>query len=344
MKKDDRKSIVMQSVPVDGSILAVRSADVRRHLPMGECIAMMEDVFRALAERRAVQPLRHVVRIGEEGSLYVMPGFLRDDEAGALAVKMVTLYPGNAGRGLESHQGAIVLFDASDGRVRALIEAGSVTAIRTAAVSGLATRLLALPDASDLALLGSGVQAESHLAAMLEVRPIRRVRVWSRTAAHAMAFARRASAQFGISVELVDTAEAALRGATVVCTVTGSPAPITRSEWIADGAHINAVGASTAATREIDSATVARASLVVDARDAALAEAGDLLIPIGEGLVAADSLMELCDVVAGRVQPRTHPTQVTLFESLGLAVEDAAAARAVYERALAAGAESVSFD
>lgn len=312
---------------------------------MRDCIAAMESVFLDLAAGRAVQPVRNVLAVPRgAGSLYTMPGFLGHAGAGALAVKMVTLFPGNASRGLESHQGVIVLFDARNGRALAIIEAASVTALRTAAVSALATRLLSNPDASRLALFGSGVQAWSHFEAMLEVRPVRRVRVWSRTPEHATRFASRATQRFGIPVEPAPTPEHALRDAEIICTVTGSTHPIVRRDWIADGAHINAVGASTAQAREIDSATASSARIVVDSLAAALAEAGDVLIPIGEGVLSGEALTELSAVAAGEARPRTSASDVTLFESLGLAVEDAGAARTVYERALAAGAVPVAFD
>jgi ornithine cyclodeaminase len=334
MSEDDGDPAGTQSVTGENGVVVLTSADVRRYLPMHDCVDAMAGVFRDLGAGRVVQPVRQVIRMpGGAGALYVMPGFVGDAGGGALAVKLVSLFPGNAARGLESHQGAVVLFDATNGSVQAVIEAASLTAIRTAAVSALATRLLALPDASDLALLGSGVQAWSHLEAMLAVRPVRRVRVWSRTAAHAASFAGRATERFGVPVEASGSAVEALHEATLICTVTGAREPITRSEWIADGAHINAVGASTPATREIDSATVARARLVVDSVESAMAEAGDILIPMDEGLVTESSLTPLADIVAGTATPRRSASDVTLFESLGLAVEDVAAARLAYERA-----------
>jgi ornithine cyclodeaminase len=333
MSEDDGDPAGTQSVTGENGVVVLTSSDVRRSLPMADCVETMAGVFRDLAEGRAVQPVRQVIGVpGGEGSLYVMPGFIGRADSGALAVKMVSLFPGNAARGLESHQGVVVLFDTNTGGVLAVIEAASLTAIRTAAVSALATRLLALPDASELALLGSGVQAWSHLEAMLAVRPIRRVRVWSRTAEHAASFAHRAADRFGVPVDVCADAEQAVRNATILCTVTGAREPITRSEWIADGAHINAVGASTPATREIDSATVARSRLIVDSLESAMAEAGDILIPLSEGLVDEASLTPLADVVAGSASPRRSASDVTLFESLGLAVEDAAVARLVYER------------
>lgn len=345
MRKDDNVAAGTQSGGAE-AILILRSADVRRYLPMADCIAAMETVFRALHEGRADQPVRQVIRSeGGNGALYVMPASVADDAAGGMAVKLVSLFPDNASLGLESHQGVIVVFDSSNGSVRALVEAGSVTAIRTAAVSALATRLLALPHAADLAILGAGVQARSHLSAMLEVRPVRRARVWSRNPDRARSFAAEASEAHGIEVTAAESPQEALLDAAIICTVSGATRPITDRSWIAPGAHINAVGASTARTREIDGATVAAARIVVDSKAAAAAEAGDLLIPLEEGLIAGErEWTELSELVAGEPSPRRSETDITLFESLGLAVEDVAAARAVCDRARAAGCDTLRLD
>lgn len=330
----------------ENGLLLIRSSAVERLLPVRECIAAMENAFVELSKGRAVQPVRHVLSLPDgSGALYSMPGRVGEGSEGAFAVKLVTLFPGNAGLGLEAHQGVIVLLSALDGRPVAVIEAGSVTAIRTAAVSALATRLLAVADATDLAILGSGVQAISHLEAMLIVRPLQRVRVWSRTPEHAIRFAREMSARHAIAVNAVASPELAVRGAHIVCTVTGAREPILRESWVEPGTHINAVGSSTPDTRELDSATVARARVFVDSREAALAEAGDILIPVDEGVIALDHIQaELADLVTNGRPGRLSPTDVTVFKSLGLAIEDVAAARAVHARALADGMVGVAFD
>ncbi len=325
-------------------IPVLTGADVGRLLTMPDCLAAMEAAFRALAQDEALQPLRQVLTLPSgDGALYVMPAFLGDDEP-ALAVKLVSLFPRNADTRYETHQGAVVLFGARHGEVLALMEAGSVTALRTAAVSALATRLLAVPQASELAILGAGVQARSHLAAMRAVRPIRRVRVWSRNAEHALAFAREMQALHGVAVEAQPNVQLAVLGADVICTVTGAQEPVLPGEWVAPGAHINAVGASTPAARELDTEAVARAAVFVDSRAAALAEAGDILIPIAEGVVGADHIRgELAELVTGRVVGRENGHQVTLFKSLGLAIEDAAAARLLHRKAVAEGMRVVDF-
>jgi alanine dehydrogenase len=282
-----------------------------------------------------VQPLRTVIhRPDGVGSLYVMPSFTA--RPAALAVKLISLFHGNHARGLPSHQGIVVVFDAATGSPAAILDAASLTAIRTAAVSALATRLLARPDAGDLALLGTGVQAWSHLEAMRAVRPIRRVRVWSPDPARRQDFAERAAALHTLPVLAVASAHDAVKNADIICTLTAASAPVLRGDWVARGAHINAVGASTPNAREVDTNLVRRARIVVDSLAAALSEAGDLLIPMSEGAIDEGAIAaELADLVLGSAPSRRGPDQITLFKSLGLAVEDAAAAARVLEHATA---------
>jgi ornithine cyclodeaminase len=318
-------------------IAALTASDVERLLPMADCIEAMAGAFRAIADGTAVQPLRQVTHVPNgAGSLYSMPAYLPSPDGGTLSVKLITLFHGNARVGLESHQGLIVLFSGEHGEPLALIEAASVTAIRTAAVSALATRYLSLPDSSVLAILGSGVQARSHLEAMRAVRPISHVRVWSRSPERARAFVRQTHDRFSVNIEAVSSAEAAVRGADIICTVSAAREPVLHSDWVSAGAHINAIGSSTPDAREIDSETVARAWVFVDSREAALTEAGDLLIPIEEGVIGPEHIKaDLAELVAGRSPGREGGAEVTLFKSLGLAVEDAAAARRIYDQAIA---------
>jgi ornithine cyclodeaminase len=257
----------------------------------------------------------------------------------AIGLKALTVFPGNEGTAYDSHQGAVLLFDGEHGRLLAILDASAVTAIRTAAVSGVATRVLAREDASDLALLGTGVQADSHLEAMLLARPVRRVRAWSRDPGHVRAFVERSRRRHGIDLEPAVDARSAVEGADIVCTVTSSREPVVKGEWLAAGAHVNAVGASLPTARELDSEAVARARLFVDRRESALSEAGDFLIPRREGRFGDDHIQaELADVLLGRHQGRGSARELTIFKSLGLAAEDVAAARLVYARAVAEGA------
>jgi ornithine cyclodeaminase len=259
-----------------------------------------------------------------------MPSYL--ESPAALGLKVISYFPANHGTERDSHQGAVLLFDTRTGSLLAIIDASSITAIRTAAVSGLATRLLARADAGDLAILGSGVQAESHLDAMRAVRELRRVRVWSVHRDAAREFARRHD------VEPVDTAEAAIRDADLICTTTAAPTPVLAGDWIAPGAHINAVGACFAGTRELDTRAVLRSRLYVDRRESALSESGDILIPIREGALGESHIVgELGDVLVDRVPGRRTADEITLFKSLGIAVEDLAAAHHIHARARAEG-------
>jgi ornithine cyclodeaminase len=249
------------------------------------------------------------------------------------------VFPSNQGTELDSHQGAVLLFDSSNGRLLAVVDATEVTAIRTAGVSGAATRILAREDAEDLAILGAGTQARTHLEAMRAVRPIRRVRVWSRSAERARAFAARAGAAPGITVEAAADAEAAVRGADLVCTTTSAAEPILRGAWLSPGAHVNAIGAVGPAHRELDTDAVVRARLFVDRRESALAEAGEYVLAASEGAIDESHIAgEVGEVVAGAVTGRTGPEDITVFRGVGLAVEDLAAVRVIVAGASLEGA------
>lgn len=317
-------------------MLTLGHANVVALLPMEACLEVMADALAALARGEARSPLRTSLRPPDAGaSLLLMPAYA---PPAALAVKVISTASAAHGSPGRSHPGVVLLFDAGSGDLRAVIEASAITAIRTAAVSGVATDRLARRDASSLAILGSGVQARSHLEAMLLVRAISRVRVWSRTAERARAFAEREGARHGMTIEVAPSPREAVAGADILCTTTSAAEPILRSEWVTPGAHINAIGAYTPTTREVDTATVARSSLFVDSREAALNEAGDFLLAAAEaGLMPRHIRAELGEVLIGVHPGRQSDDEVTLFKSLGLGVEDAAAAAHVFQRAVEAG-------
>jgi len=317
--------------------LIVNQAEVPRLLPMKDCIEVMARAFAALVRSEATMPQRQIVWLGDRsGALGLMPAHLSG--LGALGLKAVTFFPRNEGTELDSHQGAVLLFEAGRGRLLAIIDATSLTSVRTAAVSGLATRLLAREDAGDLALVGSGVEARTHLEAMLAVRKLRRVRVASKTLVSATSFAERESKRHGIEVTPCATVEEAVTGADIVCTVTSSREPVVLGEWLSPGAHVNAVGSSVPGARELDTLAVLRSRFFVDRKEAALAEAGDFLIPKGEGAVDDSHIRaELGQVVVGAVAGRLAPTDVTVFKSVGLAIEDVAAAQHIYSKARGSG-------
>ena len=302
-------------------------------LPMPEAIDVMRHALRLLYQGDVVMPLRSMVVLpGGDRVMGLMPSYMGGIEA--LGVKVVAAFPANFGTEYDTHQGVVLLFDTERGLLRAVVDATAVTAIRTAAVSGLATDLLARPDAARLAIIGAGTQAHTHLQAMRAVRPIEHVRVFSVPEESARQFAARESAAHGIPVEVAASAQEAVADADIVCTVTTATEPVVRGAWLRPGTHVNAVGAYTPVTRELDSDLVAGARLYADRRESLLSEAGEFLIPKGEGRVGDDHVAgEIGEVLAGDVPGRTSPDQITLFKSLGIAIEDLASARHVYDRA-----------
>jgi ornithine cyclodeaminase len=315
-------------------ILILNHDEVARLLPMKECIAVMREALMKLAAGEVHQPLRTIVRPPDAaGVMGLMPSYVGGDRA-AYALKTVCIFPGNPAQGKDAHQGAVLLFSAETGELQALMNASAITAIRTAAVSGVATDLLARADASRLAIVGAGVQARTHLIAMSEVRPIERCRVVSRTAEHARRFAAEMSGSVSFTIEPVETVEEALDGADVIVTVTNATDPVVGREWIAPGVHLNVVGSSTPNAREVDIATIADSALFVDRRESTLNEAGDYLAAAREGAIGPEHIRaELGEVLTGVRPGRTSPDEITLFKSLGLAVEDLAAANYLYARA-----------
>jgi ornithine cyclodeaminase len=318
-------------------VLIVNQSEVRQLLPMAECIDVMADAFRALANGEAILPLRPVLWLPEKyGALGMMPSYLGDIQA--MGLKVVSVFPHNHGTEYDSHIGAVMLYETKHGQLLSIIDASAITAIRTAAVSGLATRLLAREDAGDVAILGSGVEARTHLAAMLAVREVRRVRVWSRNGEHSQYFAEKASKRHDLRIEAVTTAQEAVDGADIICTTTSAPEPILLGEWIAPGAHVNAVGSSVAFTRELDTAAVVKSRLYVDRRESTINEAGDFLFPKQEGAIGDDHIVgEIGELLLGTVAGRQSADEITLFKSLGLAIEDLAAANYIYKKALETG-------
>ena len=327
--------------------LLLSEYDVRELLPMVECIAVMDGALRSVAEGHAVLPLRTVVRLADTNNAFAtMPAILGTGRSASIGAKVITVFPGNDATPFDSHIGVVLLFDAVHGTLQAIADASSITAIRTAAVSGLATRVLANADACELAILGAGVLAMPHLDAMCAVRPIRRVRIWSRSGnernGRAQTFAARAREAYNVEVLVCDDVESAVSKAHVICTITSARTPILEGRWLSPGVHINAVGASLASARELDTHAVVRSRYYADRRESTMAEAGDFLIPHAEGAIDDLHLRgELGEVLIGSVIGRTNSIDITLFKSLGLAVEDVAAVRHVYERAVTNGKGTV---
>jgi ornithine cyclodeaminase len=315
-------------------LLILTHAEVEQLLPMDECLTVMESALAALARGQVHMPLRMVVRPPEaKGLMGLMPSYLAGDRH-VYGLKAICVFPQNPAIGKDAHQGSVMLFSGETGELLALMNASAITAIRTAAVSGVATKLLAREDAGDLALIGTGVQARSHLEAMARVRPLRRARIASRNFDHARQFAAAFRPRVAFPIEPVESVEAAVRGADLIVTATTAAEPILKREWIAPGAHLNLVGSSIPTTREADTATMAAARLFVDRRESTLNEAGDYLFAAKEGAIGPDHIRaEIGEVLIGAKPGRTSPDEITLFKSLGLAVEDLASAEYVYRKA-----------
>jgi ornithine cyclodeaminase/alanine dehydrogenase-like protein (mu-crystallin family) len=282
-------------------------------------------------------PLRTVMQLpGGRNFFGVMPGYLGDPRG--VGAKIITVYPDNAKCGLPSHLGLVVLFDAEIGFPLAVMDAAEITAIRTAAASAVATRALARKDASHLAILGTGEQAVTHLEAISKVRTLRLVRVWGRSIEKAERFAEAQGPRLSVRVEVSKTAEDAVKGADIVCTVTASPEPVLNGSWLARGAHVNLVGASRLNAREADDDVVTESRFFVDSRTSARSEAGELKHAMDAGLVNESHILgEIGDVLSGSVVGRTGDHDITVYKSLGVAAQDLAAAHVIYERAVRDG-------
>jgi alanine dehydrogenase len=311
--------------------------DVKGLLPADELIQAMEGALARFSAGEVQQPVRTVLSVGAQKAYYgVMPAVIADPPA--MGAKLVTVFNGNLAKGLPSHLATILLFDPDTGALAAVLDGRYITEARTAAVSAVSTKALARRDATRLALIGSGVQARSHLEALRLVRPLTEARVWSPQASSRQRFVAD-SAAHGIPVRACDTAQAAVDGADIVVLVTASPVPVVEDDWIAPGTHVICVGACRPDQREMPPELVARGRLIVDSRAAALVEAGDVVQGIREGRFDASHVAgELGEVLLGRVEGRRSRDEVTIFKSLGMAVEDVAAADLVYRRAEDVGA------
>jgi ornithine cyclodeaminase len=317
-------------------ILVLDNRQIRELLPMTECIELMADALSALARGEVYQPLRTIVRPPEaRGLLGLMPAY-RSGEQGAFGLKAICVFPENPAKGKDAHQGAVVLFSRETGEMLALMNASAITAIRTAAVSAVATRLLAREDATQLGIIGAGVQARTHLTALAAVRPIKHARIACRNVEHAEQLAREMQPSLSFSIEPVRTNEEAVRGADLIVTATSSLEPVINKDWISSGAHVNAIGTHSPNSREIDSATMSVARIFVDRRESALNESGDYLLAAKEGLVTPESIVgEIGELLTGTKSGRSSATEITLFKSLGLAIEDVVSAHYLYNKALA---------
>ena len=307
--------------------------DIRRALPMAEAVQVMKDVFAAVSRGQVVMPLRQHLEIPEhQGIVLFMPSYL--PRQGCVGMKTITLFGRNPAAGLPRIQAMVLLFDAANGRPLAVLEGTCLTALRTGAACGAATDLLARADSSRVAILGAGVQARTQLEAVRAVRAIRQVMIHDVSASPAAAFAAELEADQGLVVRVAASAAQAVADAEIICAATTSATPVFADRDLRPGVHINAIGSYQPKVQEISAETVIRARVVVDHRESALAETGDLIIPIQQGLFSADRIhAELGKIVASTKLGRQSTEEVTFFKSVGLAVQDAAAAAAALKKA-----------
>ena len=316
-------------------ILVLASRHVHELLGYRECADVMRQALADLARGRIQQPLRTVVRLRDAaGFMGLMPSY---SPGAGYGLKAICVTPGNPAIGKDAHQGGVLLFAAATGEPLALVNASAVTEIRTAAVSAVATDLLARPGAAELAIIGTGVQGRAHAHALAATRALSGIRITGRDLARAREAAAELAGQLGVPVRVCDGARDAVAGADIVVTATNSPQPVLRREWLAAGTHVNAVGACVPRDREIDTTTMAEAALFADSRESVRNEAGDYLLAEKEGAVNPVRA-EIGELLIEAAPGRAGEDEITLFESLGLAAEDLAAASYLYEKATRLGA------
>lgn len=307
--------------------------EVARRLTYERCIPLVREAMIAFSAGETRQTLRTILPLGDGRLFGVMPGAM-----GAKAVfgaKLVSVFPENFAKGVQSHQGIVALFDPDTGAPVCILHAGEITAIRTGAASAVATDALARPNARSMALLGYGEQAATHARAIAKVRPLGAISVWGRTLDRAQTFAERMSAELNLPVRAVESAETAVRDADIVCTVTSSPTPILRGAWVKPGAHVNIVGSSYAGPVEVDNDLVSRARFIVDSREGVLRQGAEFLNAKAAGLVGDDHIAgEIGEVLAGKVAGRRSVEEITAYKSLGHIAQDLASAWALYQNTL----------
>ncbi len=300
----------------------VEAAEARERLDTVTCIQLMREAFMALEDGRAMQPMRSINPIPHGNSFGFMPAYLGDNDY--FGAKVITAFHGNLGTEYPSHMGYVMMFESVHGSFVGMADCSVITEIRTGAVSGVATDLLARKDAEKLAIIGAGAQGRSHLAAMLAVRPgISEVKVYDIRREAAEKYAGEMKEKYGVAVLVCGSVEEAVKDADIICTVTPSREAYLKKEWIKKGAHINAVGTFTPTTREVTSELVAASRLYADQVEAMKKEAGEYLIPLSEGLITEDHIVgSIGEVLLGRAPGRQNDEEITLFDALGLAVED----------------------
>ena len=304
----------------------VEAPEVYGRLSMDVCIGLMRGALAGLAAGDVVQPVRTIFKLPGDDAFGFMPAWLGENDF--FGAKIITAFHRNLGTPYPSHMGYVMLFESTHGGFVGMADATAITEIRTGAVSGVATDLLARMDARVLAVIGAGAQGRSHMAAVTAVRKIAEARVYDISAANADRYAAEQSERYGIPVRPCGSSREAVEDADIICTLTPSREPFLEAAWVRPGAHINAVGAFTPATREVTSGLVAASKLYADQVEAMKKECGEYLIPLAEGLITEGHIRgSIGDLILGRIPGRESDTEITLFDALGLAVEDVVCAR-----------------
>lgn len=313
-------------------IRIISRQDIPSLLSMGECISLVEQCMCEVSRRNVELPLRWQLKAGGNGAMGMMPGYLGNP--GSFGIKLVSLFPDNPRHGLSSHSGLMVLFEPKHGQPIAVMDAGYLTALRTAAASAVATRALAREGASRVTILGTGEQAKFHVDAMAELLPDMRLTVWGRSLEKANVFAAHSGKKLSSTTRVADSVREAIEDADIICCVTASKDPILKGEWLPEGCHVNAVGASFPDRREIDSVAVTRSRYFTDYRDSCLAQAGDFRRAMEDGLIEESHVAgEIGEVLLGERAGRTNADEITLYRSLGVAAQDLAAAHGILRKA-----------
>ncbi|HEX6437248.1 MAG TPA: ornithine cyclodeaminase family protein [Candidatus Binatia bacterium] len=318
-------------------MLVLSEKQVEALIEIDELIAALERAHIQYSTGKAVMPVRLVVPLPQiDGRITSMPGFLNEDQA--LGMKVVTYFQNNPKQNLPSILATIMLFSSETGKMIAVMDGSYITAIRTACASAMATKVLANPAASELGVLGAGVQAKAHIAALSQVRRIRSIKIYSPSGTSGSRLKQEVESQLGLAIEVTGSAEEAVRGADLIVIATTAKQPILPADWLKTGAHINAVGSHRPDLRELDGSTMARAKVFVDSREAIMAECGDVLLALAEKSITADHVQaEIGEVLAGSKPGRTRTEEVTLYKSVGIAIQDVATAQLVYHKALQKG-------
>lgn len=326
-----------------GDLVVIGREEVRRRLTYEVCIPLVREAMIALSQGRTRQLLRSIIDLEAGRAFGVMPGAMGPGEV--FGAKLISVFPENFEKGLQSHQGVVAIFDPETGAPAAIVHAGEITAIRTAAASAVATDALARPEAGRLAVLGYGEQAETHVAAISKVRELSDVVVWGRSPERAEAFAGRVGCELGLPIRAAATSREAVEGADIVCTVTGASEPVLLGAWLAPGTHVNLVGSSRPGPVEVDDDLVVRARVFADHRESALKQGAEILRAKAAGLIGDEHVLgEIGQVLDGALAGRLSPGDLTVYKSLGSIVQDLASAWALYRLALSgAGGARVPF-